>query len=59
MTLMSMSMILLAIVEDMPKFSISSSRKGRGSFSGIPLIGLFLYNMLLFVFIQLFILWHI
>lgn len=39
MTLMSMSMILLAIVEDMPKFSISSSRKGRGSFSGIPLIG--------------------
>lgn len=42
MTLMSMSMILLAIVEDMPKFSISSSRKGRGSISGIPLIGFFL-----------------
>ncbi|VDM13107.1 unnamed protein product [Wuchereria bancrofti] len=39
MTLMSMSVILLAIVEDMPKFSMSSSRKGRGSFSGIPLIG--------------------
>jgi hypothetical protein len=38
MTLMSMSMILLAIVQDMPKFSMSE-RKGRGSFSGIPLIG--------------------
>uniref|UniRef100_A0A183DPD8 Neur_chan_memb domain-containing protein n=1 Tax=Gongylonema pulchrum TaxID=637853 RepID=A0A183DPD8_9BILA len=38
MTLMSMSVILLAIVEDMPKFSMSSARKGRGSFSGIPLI---------------------
>uniref|UniRef100_A0A0R3RT18 Neur_chan_LBD domain-containing protein n=1 Tax=Elaeophora elaphi TaxID=1147741 RepID=A0A0R3RT18_9BILA len=38
MTLMSMSVILLAIVEDMPKFSMSSSRRGRGSFSGIPLI---------------------
>lgn len=46
MTLMSMSMILLAIVEDMPKFSISSSRKGRGSFSGIPLIGKCLPNIL-------------
>lgn len=34
-----MSMILLAVVEDMPKFSISSNRKGRGSFSGVPLIG--------------------
>lgn len=39
MTLMSMSVILLAIVEDMPKFSMSTNRKGRGSFSGIPLIG--------------------
>ncbi|VDL76756.1 unnamed protein product [Nippostrongylus brasiliensis] len=41
MTLMSMSVILLAIVEDMPKFSMSTNRKGRGSFSGIPLIGWF------------------
>jgi hypothetical protein len=39
MTLMSMSMILLAIVEDMPKFSMSGNKKGRGSSSGIPLIG--------------------
>lgn len=46
MTLMSMSVILLAIVEDMPKFSISSSRKGRGSFSGIPLIGLYYFILL-------------
>ncbi|VDK66283.1 unnamed protein product [Onchocerca ochengi] len=46
MTLMSMSVILLAIVEDMPKFSMSSSRKGRGSFSGIPLIGLFYFILL-------------
>uniref|UniRef100_A0A914HCW4 Neurotransmitter-gated ion-channel ligand-binding domain-containing protein n=1 Tax=Globodera rostochiensis TaxID=31243 RepID=A0A914HCW4_GLORO len=49
MTLMSMSMILLAIVEDMPKFSISSSRKGRGSFSGIPLIGLYYFMLLAIV----------
>src|SRR4051794_35474244 len=46
---MSMSMILLAIVEDMPKFSISSSRKGRGSFSGIPLIGLYYFMLLAIV----------
>ncbi|MCP9262792.1 Acetylcholine receptor subunit alpha-type des-2 [Dirofilaria immitis] len=46
MTLMSMSVILLAIVEDMPKFSMSSSRKGRGSFSGIPLIGLYYFILL-------------
>uniref|UniRef100_A0A158Q2J0 Neur_chan_LBD domain-containing protein n=1 Tax=Dracunculus medinensis TaxID=318479 RepID=A0A158Q2J0_DRAME len=45
MTLMSMSVILLAIVEDMPKFSMSS-RKGRGSFSGIPLIGLYYFILL-------------
>ncbi|VBB32884.1 unnamed protein product [Acanthocheilonema viteae] len=41
-----MSVILLAIVEDMPKFSMSSSRKGRGSFSGIPLIGLYYFILL-------------
>uniref|UniRef100_A0AAF5CYP8 Neurotransmitter-gated ion-channel ligand-binding domain-containing protein n=1 Tax=Strongyloides stercoralis TaxID=6248 RepID=A0AAF5CYP8_STRER len=46
MTLMSMSVILLAIVEDMPKFSMSSTRKGRGSFSGIPLIGLYYFILL-------------
>ncbi|VDM45740.1 unnamed protein product [Toxocara canis] len=46
MTLMSMSVILLAIVEDMPKFSMSSSRRGRGSFSGIPLIGLYYFILL-------------
>ncbi|KAK0411126.1 hypothetical protein QR680_005497 [Steinernema hermaphroditum] len=45
MTLMSMSVILLAIVEDMPKFSMSS-RRGRGSFSGIPLIGLYYFILL-------------
>ncbi|KAI1723273.1 neurotransmitter-gated ion-channel ligand binding domain-containing protein [Ditylenchus destructor] len=49
MTLMSMSMILLAIVEDMPKFSISSNRRGRGSFSGIPLIGLYYFMLLAIV----------
>ncbi|VDK50881.1 unnamed protein product [Anisakis simplex] len=46
MTLMSMSVILLAIVEDMPKFSMSSTRRGRGSFSGIPLIGLYYFILL-------------
>ncbi|GMT11402.1 hypothetical protein PFISCL1PPCAC_2699, partial [Pristionchus fissidentatus] len=46
MTLMSMSVILLAIVEDMPKFSMWSSRRGRGSFSGIPLIGLYYFILL-------------
>ncbi|VDO81985.1 unnamed protein product [Heligmosomoides polygyrus] len=46
MTLMSMSVILLAIVEDMPKFSMSANRKGRGSFSGIPLIGLYYFILL-------------
>uniref|UniRef100_A0A158P5T2 Neur_chan_LBD domain-containing protein n=1 Tax=Angiostrongylus cantonensis TaxID=6313 RepID=A0A158P5T2_ANGCA len=46
MTLMSMSVILLAIVEDMPKFSMSSNRRGRGSFSGIPLIGLYYFILL-------------
>ncbi|KIH43987.1 hypothetical protein ANCDUO_25999, partial [Ancylostoma duodenale] len=46
MTLMSMSVILLAIVEDMPKFSMSTNRKGRGSFSGIPLIGLYYFILL-------------
>nr|CAD2182858.1 unnamed protein product [Meloidogyne enterolobii] len=48
MTLMSMSMILLAIVQDMPKFSMSE-RKGRGSFSGIPLIGLYYFMLLVIV----------
>jgi hypothetical protein len=37
-SLLSSTRILLAIVQDMPKFSMSE-RKGRGSFSGIPLIG--------------------
>ncbi|KAK6021894.1 hypothetical protein OSTOST_12425, partial [Ostertagia ostertagi] len=46
MTLMSMSVILLAIVEDMPKFSMSANRRGRGSFSGIPLIGLYYFILL-------------
>ncbi|CAI5450464.1 unnamed protein product [Caenorhabditis angaria] len=46
MTLMSMSVILLAIVEDMPKFSMGTNRKGRGSFSGIPLIGLYYFILL-------------
>uniref|UniRef100_A0A7E4UVV3 Neur_chan_LBD domain-containing protein n=1 Tax=Panagrellus redivivus TaxID=6233 RepID=A0A7E4UVV3_PANRE len=46
MSLMSTSVILLAIVEVMPKFSMSSSRKGRGSFSGIPLIGLYYFILL-------------
>ncbi|CAD6189683.1 unnamed protein product [Caenorhabditis auriculariae] len=46
MTLMSMSVILLAIVEDMPKFSMGTHRKGRGSFSGIPLIGLYYFILL-------------
>jgi hypothetical protein len=44
-----MSMILIAIVEDMPKFSLSSNRKGRGSFSGIPLIGLYYFVLLTIV----------
>ncbi|CAO4382033.1 unnamed protein product [Caenorhabditis nigoni] len=46
MTLMSMSVILLAIVEDMPKFSMGTNRRGRGSFSGIPLIGLYYFILL-------------
>uniref|UniRef100_A0A914W1P9 Neurotransmitter-gated ion-channel ligand-binding domain-containing protein n=1 Tax=Plectus sambesii TaxID=2011161 RepID=A0A914W1P9_9BILA len=46
MTLMSMSVILLAIVEDMPKFSMHGSTQRRGSFSGIPLIGLYYFILL-------------
>ncbi|CAJ0582068.1 unnamed protein product, partial [Mesorhabditis spiculigera] len=46
MTLMSMSVILLAIVEDMPKFQMDTTRKGKGSFSGIPLIGLYYFILL-------------
>ncbi|CAJ0925391.1 unnamed protein product, partial [Mesorhabditis belari] len=46
MTLMSMSVILLAIVEDMPKFSMGRNRKGKGSPSGIPLIGLYYFILL-------------
>ncbi|KAE9546066.1 hypothetical protein FO519_010722, partial [Halicephalobus sp. NKZ332] len=46
MSLMSTSVILLAIVEVMPKFSMSSTRRGRGSFSGIPLIGLYYFILL-------------
>ncbi|KAH7700701.1 CBN-LGC-31 protein, partial [Aphelenchoides avenae] len=49
MTLMSMSMILLAIVEDMPKFSMAGNKKGRGSSSGIPLIGLYYFMLLAIV----------
>uniref|UniRef100_A0A915LH33 Neurotransmitter-gated ion-channel ligand-binding domain-containing protein n=1 Tax=Meloidogyne javanica TaxID=6303 RepID=A0A915LH33_MELJA len=40
--------IFLAIVQDMPKFSMSE-RKGRGSFSGIPLIGLYYFMLLVIV----------
>lgn len=49
MTLMSMSTIVVAIVEDMPKFSMSGSRKARGSFSGVPLIGLYYFMLLVIV----------
>uniref|UniRef100_A0A1I7VAK5 Neurotransmitter-gated ion-channel transmembrane domain-containing protein n=1 Tax=Loa loa TaxID=7209 RepID=A0A1I7VAK5_LOALO len=58
MTLMSMSVILLAIVEDMPKFSMSSSRRGRGSFSGLyyfillAIIGSSTVTTSMFVFLE-------
>ncbi|PAV58878.1 hypothetical protein WR25_08874 [Diploscapter pachys] len=46
MTLMSMSVILLAIVEDMPKFSTTNRRVKKETFSGIPLIGLYYFILL-------------
>ncbi|KAI6199832.1 Acetylcholine receptor subunit alpha-type des-2 [Aphelenchoides besseyi] len=49
MTLMSMSAVSVAIVQEVPKFSMSGNRKSRGSFSGIPLIGLYYFMMLVIV----------
>ncbi|VDK77809.1 unnamed protein product [Litomosoides sigmodontis] len=52
MTLMSMSVILLAIVEDMPKFSMSSSRKGLYYFILLAIIGSSTVTTSMFVFLE-------
>lgn len=40
MTILSMTMLLLAIVDDMPKFALRRDAEAkRGSFSSVPLIG--------------------
>ncbi|KAI6229764.1 Acetylcholine receptor subunit alpha-type des-2 [Aphelenchoides fujianensis] len=49
MTLMSMSAVSVAIVQEVPKFSLSGNRKSRGSFSGIPLIALYYFMLLVIV----------
>ena len=36
----SLGVMLLNIVEDMPKFSVSSMPGKRGSFSGVPVLGM-------------------
>ncbi|KAI6189863.1 Neur-chan-memb domain-containing protein [Aphelenchoides bicaudatus] len=49
MTLMSMSTIVVAVIAEMPKFGLSNSRRARGSFSGVPLIGLYYFMLLVIV----------
>lgn len=39
MTLLSMSVLLLSVATEMPKFSIAAVQGNLGSFSGVPLIG--------------------
>jgi hypothetical protein len=39
MTLLSMGVMLLNIVDEMPKFSLKSIPGQRGSFSDVPLLG--------------------
>lgn len=39
MAMISLGVMLLNIVSDMPKFSIGAVEGNRGSFSGIPLLG--------------------
>lgn len=39
MTLLSMGVMLLNIVSEMPKFSLNMVEGKRGSFSGVPLLG--------------------
>lgn len=39
MTLLSMGVLLLNVVNDMPKFSMTSEPGKRGSFSDVPLLG--------------------
>lgn len=42
MTLLSMGVMLLMLVDDMPKFARESIPGQRGSFSDVPLLGTFL-----------------
>lgn len=46
---MSMSTIVVAVVAEMPKFGLSNNRRARGSFSGVPLIGLYYFMLLVIV----------
>jgi hypothetical protein len=46
---MSMSTIVVAVVAEMPKFGLSNNRRSRGSFSGVPLIGLYYFMLLVIV----------
>ncbi len=39
MTLLSMGVMLLMVVEEMPKFSLASVPGQRGSFSDVPILG--------------------
>lgn len=47
MTLLSMGVMLLMVVEDMPKFSFASIPGQRGSFSDVPILGIY-YIFLIF-----------
>lgn len=40
MALLSMGVLLLNVVDDMPKFSMFSTPGKRGSFSDVPLLGM-------------------
>ncbi|VDP14955.1 unnamed protein product [Soboliphyme baturini] len=42
MTLLSMSILLLTVVTEMPKFALEAVPGKKGSFSGVPLIGKFI-----------------
>ncbi|KAL1244135.1 Neuronal acetylcholine receptor [Trichinella spiralis] len=49
MTLLSMSIVLLTVVTDMPKFGLEAVPGKKGSFSGVPLMGLYYFGLLLIV----------
>ena len=48
-TLLPMGVLMLTIVDDLPKFAQSATAGPRGSFSGVPLLGIFYLCLILTV----------